>query len=1059
MVLTVIVLDQDEKFIQYLDDDNLEITETDERSGVRALSLEYILSEDEDSSILFKGGNKIWVQGDDHLEDCLYVINPQVEKQYDENRIILDVEEVLVELNFAPYFSQTDLTAKNGFTLSTTNGELNVKVDYAALCFWFGDYFDIGIVQDCLSDYLQKINVEGTMSLMTLLRYIEEETSNFFRTRYEKDPITNVIHRYLDFLNPSNTNKNWELNIDIDLPVDTTSNGVFDENDDPTDEDDEKDDDDTVSDYDVPDDYSPGFDVDVQDWALRIVDAAGVILQDDEETNLYWTASQMGLNNIVNDCVICIKYVNNQLKISINDKSYATITSSDNIGGKGIGFTIIADDPSQSTNALIPNHSKIQLIDTSSDRVFYQQTISPGLGDTYEEILDLGYNVENISFEVDEIDTFTAISPVFSNTEGSESLTRTQINTILNNWRNLSVTKGDVIPMIVQKITNNGTISGSSTPNGNYFARPLKPNDNTSSSPATYEYWRGTAYWKAPFDKVAGEDFIQDTSITDVEYQSITGKKDFTDGRSIFATPKIGPVETSEEDKYAIYNAVAMKLKDKRVPNIEVKVDINNYYNKQYNNYQVHDKVYIKIPGFEQIITAVVSKTSKNPHDISDNTVELTNYSINAKVAPKETIIIGNNISFKYPNKGNLVLTLSDEEDNVVPGKLITCSLYTVSEGTSTLTKKTYNQITNSNGQITLTLGYDPGNYEIEAQFGGDEEYESSKSTFIINVSGKKVVNQSKKKVSNKKIDAKAKKTTKKKKVKKLYWSKYGVNPDGNLIFAIGLPTHPKELSTYGNKYRGVIFSRKCPICGSKKLFWGWKFGTYFRNKRVDSAHSKEGMIMCEKCESTFSIFGRQNDTSSPKYLKKIKEGNKVKEGKASVKDAQTLKNGKYVYEQITIENKKKKVTSKKERVVKNSNISKSVKDMALKIVGDSEGYTAAKKIVAWVGYNIKYENKNNFYQSPKTTLARRRGNCCCQTELMLHMLDAAGCTEYYSFVWCHTVGNSGGHVFARLVTKTTGKYRYVDPTHNPYWGTCLSTAKWGYAPGSMSSNYPSRPF
>ena len=77
----------------------------------------------------------------------------------------------------------------------------------------------------------------------------------------------------------------------------------------------------------------------------------------------------------------------------------------------------------------------------------------------------------------------------------------------------------------------------------------------------------------------------------------------------------------------------------------------------------------------------------------------------------------------------------------------------------------------------------------------------------------------------------------------------------------------------------------------------------------------------------------------------------------------------------------------------------------------------------------------------------------------MLQMLDAAGCTEHFTFVWCHVVGNIGGHVFARLVTKTTGKYRYVDPVHAPYWGTCLSGAKYGYAPGTMSSNYPSRPF
>ena len=1048
MSLIVVALDQYENFIQFLDDDNLKISESEEKGGLKSLDLEYAIQED-DSPNLFDMGNKIWVQKGNG-KDCLYVIQSPVELSYDEKRYVFSVEEVLVELNYAPYISQTDITSKNGFSISTVNNEQNVLVNYAALNFWFGNYFTIGIVQDCLSTYLQRIVVEGTMSLMSLLRYIEEETSNFFRTRYEKDTITNVIHRYLDFLNPSDVNRDWELNIDVDLPNDTSVNGDFTSNGTSSTDETPEEEDDTIDEYQVPVRYSPNLDVSFDNISMRLLDDQDNLIIDNDGDEINFSSEDMGLNQFSSDCSLCIKYVNQALQISVNGKTYATLTEDEHVGDYGIGFSSIANNVNLSKNVVLHNNSKLQLIEGNTGKVFYQQIISPVLGEVHEDILDVGYNVENISLEVDESDTYTAIAPVLTNDGSSDGLTRSQMNTRINNWKNLQVNKGDKIPMIVQKITTEGKISGTSDPASKYFSRPLKPNDNTSSSPATYEYWVGTAYWKAPFTKNAGELFIQDESITHVLYQNIHGKQDVADGRPI-STPKCGPVETSDEDKYAIYNDVAMKLKEKRYPQVTVSIDVSNYRDEQYNNYNVHDKLYIKIPNFSDIITAVVTKTEKNPHDPSKNSVELGNYSVNAKIAPKETIITGENLSFTYPKKGTLVLTLADETDAPLKGKLITCSLYKVQDGNATLTRTTYNKTTNANGQISLTLGYDPGNYEIEANFGGDEEFESSTSTFKINVAGKKVVTT--KKVTTTKIDAKAKKTTKKKKVKKLYWTKYGVNPDGNQIFAIGLPTHSDELKTYGKKYRGNIFSRKCPVCGSTKLFWGWKFGTYFRNLRVDSAHSKEGMIYCEKCESTFSIFGNQNGVSKPKKLKLIKEGS------SSEKDAKTLKSGKYVYESITITNKKKKVNNKKERTVKNKNIHKTVKNKALKIVDDSVGLAAAKKIVHWVGSHIKYEGRNNFYQSPKTTLARRRGNCCCQMELALHMMDAAGCTEYFNFVWCHTHGSKGGHVFGRLITKSTGKYRYVDPTHSPYWATCLSGAKYGYAPGTLSSAYPSRPF
>ena len=173
------------------------------------------------------------MQGDNNLKDCLYVINTEVTQDiYDENCFKLELEEVLVELNYAPVFPQTELdTAKEFvrwendeqiagdpiFHIITTSNNKEVVVDWNALNYWFGNYFNIGVVQKCISDYASRISITGTVNRMELLRNIEEETGNIFVTRYEKDRLSNTIHRYLDFLNPINCNKDWSLHLEYDF--------------------------------------------------------------------------------------------------------------------------------------------------------------------------------------------------------------------------------------------------------------------------------------------------------------------------------------------------------------------------------------------------------------------------------------------------------------------------------------------------------------------------------------------------------------------------------------------------------------------------------------------------------------------------------------------------------------------------------------------------------------------------------------------------------------------------------------------------------------------------
>ena len=207
---------------------------------------------------MFKIGNKVWVSGDVNLSDCLYVINTEVTQDiYKENSFSLELEEVLVELTYAPLFSQTELNywldtethqiyktdeeaeeargtnwrnyVERFFRLVETNGKQEVYVDWNSLNYWYGKFFNIGVVQECISEYASRISITGTVNRMNLLRQIEEETGNIFVTRYEKDVINNNIHRYLDFLNPVNINKNWLLNLEYDFHDVTNTSVCYDE--------------------------------------------------------------------------------------------------------------------------------------------------------------------------------------------------------------------------------------------------------------------------------------------------------------------------------------------------------------------------------------------------------------------------------------------------------------------------------------------------------------------------------------------------------------------------------------------------------------------------------------------------------------------------------------------------------------------------------------------------------------------------------------------------------------------------------------------------------------
>ena len=1058
MVLQVVVLTQAEEFICFLDTDFLDIVEENEKGEIGRISVEYTMNDVTEAETLFKLGNKIWIQNDNDLKDCLYIINTSVKRDYyKENKVSFIAEDKIVELNNT-MFSQTELTTDNGFTLRKINNEDNVLINYNALSYWFGPYFNIGVVQDCLSENLQRIVLTGTMTMMNLLRYIEEETGNVFVTRYEKDVQTNVIHPYLDFLNPINSSKKWELNIDYSFYQEPS-----DDYDDPlVDPDGEEIDEGTITDEDADiheeDDivnfpvYSPSTPVEPSHLVFELWNGKYNVGR--------WNASDVGLTGEDFDCTINIKYNTNTVTITINEKTFTAAT--EDVGGASKGFILTPGTPYPFENIILGNETLFQMLDNSTGSVIYQQHIKPLIGNVHEDILDIGYNVENIEYEVDEEDTYTAIAPVIGSEE--EELTRNQLNTVIQRWINLEVQQGDTIPMIVQRINYQGTMTGYDV-SSKYYSRPLKPNDQDE----TKEYWVGTAYWTAPYNKHAGNIFIEDEFVTDVEYNSIVTRRDDLEERGIGYASKIGTVETSDEDVYAIYNDVCMKLREKRYPSISLEVDVANITDKSFNDYNLYDKVYIKVPGFSQVISSTVVKTSKNAHDIGENTVTLDNDCVLTKAIPQMCDILVNNVSWKYPTKKDITCTLVDSNNNPISNRLISVNVSKVENETSTPTNTTYNRKTNSQGQVTLTLQYDPGDYELTYSFGGDVEYAATTTTCSINVYGTKEVSApakattstktSKKKVTTqagkKKGKSKAKKAKTKTKSTKSYYTKYGVNPSEKFIMAIGKPSVTGEYDKYkaGSFYR-TIFYRKCPNCGSTKLYWSiyWGKKESSTTGKFPATHKKtedadKGLIVCKKCNSKYSVLGNSHGLDS----KKLKVYNGPYKTKKT--EAYTLKKGKKVYKKVDKVVRAKKIIGNNQQP--KYTVDSKVEKKARSIVGNSTGIAAAKKIAKWCGSHIHYQRPQygGFHKSPRSVLESRKGNCCDQTRLMLMMMDAVGVTQTHKLIYMHIINGKHGHVFAKI----NGKY--VDPckTRNP-WGHHIG-GKYGRIGSAPSSVYPNRPF
>ena len=1064
MTLTVVMLNPYEEFLQFLDPDLVTLKETIEKGGLRTLEFEYKFQDLSEDKELFQPGNKIWISGDVNLTDCLYVINTNVENSiYKGNYFKFEVEEALVELNYAPPFSQTDLS-NSAFTIDNTNGKQEVVLNWNALNYWFGSYFNIGIVQKCINNSSNQMVLTGTMSLMSLLRQIEEESGNIFVTRYEKDLNNNTIHRYLDFLNPINVNKDWEINIEYDF-IDTTDyHGATDSNGNPV-NDEFLDMEDYETDYTETPTYNPVTNVTPSDILFRITKDGEVVKIGN--TPLQWTNTEAGFTSTSGSFVIQLTKDKNLIGIETKTKSFAVqeTNTCDALNNNGY-IDDTTYDPATKTGTL-PDDSYFEMYDQTHDKVIFHTLLNFNIGSVHEEILEFNYNVENVVYDVDETDTLMGVAPTLSlneNGEDTNSVNRTNLANLISAWKNLSITKGTTVPMIIEKISVNANSYSAAVASlenqGGYYTRPLNPNDNEGTS---YEFLRGTGYWRAPYNKQSGELYIKNDKLTQTKYTEISPRQDNRDFRGSDTTPKLGYIDCNEENIYSIYKEVANHLKDHETPKINVEVDVANLRDYKYNDYQLHDKVYIKIEDQTELITARVVKTTKEAHDVAKTEIELDNYSIQTiKRLQDETYFQSGNVQFTYPKTGSLTARLCNLDydstdkysEQYPPLKLVT---FTVMKDGNI--EQVFTKLTDAYGYATVPLALTPGDYTVEIYYPGDEEYTETSIVSYVNVDGTFEDPSKMPKTSTSK--SKTTKKKKKTKVKKTYWKKCGSSPDGKELVSIAKPSGP-DANKYGYRYYKTVFKNKCPICGKtgKLAFDGGK-----ENKCITSAGAKgrgykinvpEHEITCNACDSDFcGVTGAEKWNPSRGRLTTIK-----KPVKSNSNEFSLLVKGKLQYGTTKTTTSKKNTTSSKTRQQTVSNINSKVKKQALNIVGDSKGWQAAHKIVDWVTNNIKYGYETGFTHPPEETLSRKTGNCCNQTWLMLTMMDAAGVTEFVTLKYVHVCcGPKGvGHVYARLVHKQKGTMRYVDPCNTRQGGWNGPIKGWGSPPGSQSV-YPTKPF
>lgn len=153
-----------------------------------------------------------------------------------------------------------------------------------------------------------------------------------------------------------------------------------------------------------------------------------------------------------------------------------------------------------------------------------------------------------------------------------------------------------------------------------------------------------------------------------------------------------------------------------------------------------------------------------------------------------------------------------------------------------------------------------------------------------------------------------------------------------------------------------------------------------------------------------------------------------------------------YFHYGLGTEKWEEKVEETKTVTVQGSTQAKSTWIKRANSITSATGNSAIKPIWQWCYSELKYVYKKNFYQSAEKTFSSKKGNCCCQTEVLLNLLNAKNVSDLH---YCHSHNSKGGHIFAKV------NGMYLDPTTKNGYGNYIKT----YGSPVKITDFPNKPF
>lgn len=234
--------------------------------------------------------------------------------------------------------------------------------------------------------------------------------------------------------------------------------------------------------------------------------------------------------------------------------------------------------------------------DDDSNIIHRYLDFKQSIGVEHPTPIEIGENTDKIEISINEDDTYRSIVPIIKDSDSGATEDTVKTSQVLSDFKALAVSVGESIPMIVEK-----------------------KQDGTEEV---------TAYWYAPYRKSAGsyEVYLAPEQIAST-YNNIYYKEAPEGGIGTGYNRRIGTVETSETNKYVIYNRCALKLMDKKDPVLTIEADVNDLKELPGGDipYNVGDTVHIRLPHRAGIITSTVQKTEKNPRTSGSNKITIGN--------------------------------------------------------------------------------------------------------------------------------------------------------------------------------------------------------------------------------------------------------------------------------------------------------------------------------------------------------------------------------------------------------------------------------------------------